>query len=265
MSAPPHADPGRGVFETMLVLDGRPVELEEHLRRLAASLADLFGAELPAGTREKVLAAARSLTHGKLRLTAVPDAGARMRVAVAVTEIESAQVFPPPERGVALRSIVVAGGLGPHKWADRRLLERAAAAGSPGDLPLLVDADGTVLEAARGSVFSAKDGRLRTPAVDGRILPSIARRRAIEVARAAGIETREWSLTLEELRRGEVFLAGSVRGIEPVRSLDGIDLPAPGELSALIAAGLRRRWLRVPQGEPAAVVAGGRRAGPHAR
>jgi para-aminobenzoate synthetase/4-amino-4-deoxychorismate lyase len=189
----------------------------------------------------------------------------RLKAEVAATEVEPVQVFPSPDQGIALRSVVVTGGLGAHKWADRRLLEHASATAAAGELPLLVDTDGTTLEASRGSVFAAGDGWLATPPTDGRILPSIARRQAIEVARAEGIEAREERLTVDDLRRGEVFMAGSVRGVEPVRSLDGVELGAPGEVSARIAAGLRRRWLRVPQGESVAVVAGGRRDGPLAR
>ena len=247
----------------MLVLEGRPVELDAHIERLTASLAALYGGELPAGTREAVREGAREVRHGKLRLTVVPAGGSLAR-RISTTEIERTAVFPSSERGIALRSVVVEGGLGDHKWADRRLLEGAAAAASPGELPLLVDADGAALEAARGSVFSAGEGWLATPPTDGRILPSIARRQAIEVARAEGVETREERLTLADLRGGEVFLAGSVRGVEPVRSLDGVGLPPPGAVSARVAAGLRRRWLAVPQGEPVAVAAGGRRDGPPA-
>lgn len=266
MSATPHADPGRGVFETMLVLEGRPVELEAHLERLALSLATLYRSALPAGAREEVLKRGGEVRHGKLRLTIAPEINGRLRTRISTMEIETTEVFPAAERGVALRSFVVNGGLGDHKWADRRLLEHAADAASPGEMPLLVDTDGAVLEAARGSVFCAGEAWLATPPTDGRILPSIARRQAIEVGRAAGIEASEQRLTLEDLRRGgEVFLAGSVRGVEPVRTLDGIDLPLPGEISARIAAGLRRRWLRVPQGESVAVAAGGRRVGPLAR
>jgi para-aminobenzoate synthetase / 4-amino-4-deoxychorismate lyase len=248
----------------MLVLDGRPVELEAHLARLAASLAALFDAELPASAGDAVLDRARGIGRGKLRLTAVPRREGRLDVRIDAAEIEATEVFPAPEHGVALRSVVVEGGLGAHKWADRELLERAAAV-HPGELPLLLDANREALEAARGSVFASGEGWLATPPLDGRILPSIARRQAIEVARAEGIEVRERRLTLGDLRRGGVFLAGSVRGIEPVRSLDGVDLPSPGALSARIAAGLRRRWLPVPQGEPVAVAAGGRRAGPLGR
>ncbi|HEY6550184.1 MAG TPA: aminotransferase class IV [Solirubrobacterales bacterium] len=264
-SAASHADPGKGVFETMLVLDGHPVELDAHLERLAASLATLYSAPLPAAARTGVLANARQVSHGKLRLTVVPRADGPLSTRIVTTEIEADKVFPSVDRGAALRSFVVDGGLGDHKWADRRLLERAAVAASPGELPLLLDGDGTVLEAARGSVFCAVDGGLATPPTDGRILPSIARRQAIEVARAEGVEAREQRLTLDDLRCGEVFLAGSVRGVEPVRCIDGVDLPHPGEISARIAAGLRRRWLPVPQGESVAVLAGGRRADPPVR
>lgn len=260
----PHADPDKGVFETMLVLDGRPVELDAHLGRLAASLNALFEAEPPSDIRELVLDRAQGIRHGRLRLTVVPEHSG-LKAEVAATEVEPVQVFPSPEQGIALRSVVVTGGLGAHKWADRRLLERAAAAARSGELPLLVDADGAALEASRGSVFAAGNGWLATPPTDGRILPSIARRQAIEVARAEGIEAREERLSLDDLHRGEVFLAGSVRGVEPVSSLDGVELRPPGEVSVRIAAGLRRRWLRVPQGESVAVVAGGRRAGPPAR
>jgi para-aminobenzoate synthetase / 4-amino-4-deoxychorismate lyase len=264
MSAAPHADPGKGVFETMLVLEGRPVELDAHLQRLATSLATLYSASLPAAARDDVLDSAREVRHGRLRLTVVPSATGSLGTRISTREVATAVVFPSPEQGVALRSFVVDGGLGDHKWADRRLLERAVAA-SPKELPLLLDRDGTVLEAERGSVFCAGDGWLTTPPTDGRILPSIARRQAIEVARAEGIETRERRLTAEDLHRCEVFLAGSVRGVEPVRTLDGVALPPPAGVSARVAAGLRRRWLQVPQGESVAVLAGGRRAGPPAR
>lgn len=249
----------------MLVLDGRPVELDAHLERLAASLSTLYSARLPTAARAAVLDNASQVRHGKLRLTVIPRAGAPLITRIATTEVEAGKVFPSADRGAALRSFVVDGGLGDHKWADRRLLERAAVAASPGELPLLLDDDGAVLEAARGSVFCAVDGVLMTPPIDGRILPSIARRQAIEVARAEGIETREQRLRLDDLHRGETFLAGSVRGVEPARRLDGVDLPCLGKLSARIAAGLRRRWLPAPQGESVAVLAGERRAGPLAR
>lgn len=254
MSALPHADPGRGVFETMLVLAGRVVELDAHIGRLTTSVTYLYDSALPGNAPGLVVDRAAGIECGKLRLTVVPVRGA-LQLDVTASEIDPDGVFPTAEHGAFLRGSVVAGGLGEHKWADRDLLERIAIA-SPGQLPLLLDADGTVLEASRASVFVVNGGRLATPPTDGRILPSIARQQAIEVAVAEGIETSEERLTVDELRTAEVFLTGSVRGVEPVRSLDGAELAPPGEISGRIAAALRRRW-RVPAGEPAAAVAAG--------
>jgi para-aminobenzoate synthetase/4-amino-4-deoxychorismate lyase len=237
----------------MLVIAGRAVELDAHLGRLSASVEALYSTRLPERARGLVVDRAAELERGKLRLTVTAPRAVRLRVEA--EEIDPGSVFPAPERAASLRSCVVAGGLGEHKWVDRDLLERITAA-SPGELPLLLDADGTVLEASRASVFVVKTGRLATPPTDGRILPSIARQQAIEVAAAMEIETVEERLTTDDLRSAEAFLTGSVRGIEPVSSLDGAELAPPGEISVRLAAALRRRW-RVPAGVPAAAAAGG--------
>jgi para-aminobenzoate synthetase/4-amino-4-deoxychorismate lyase len=274
MSALPHADPGRGVFETMLVIAGRAVELDAHIERLGTSVEALYGAAVPGNARTMVLECAAGIEHGKLRHTVVPtpnrtltqggeeppEAIGALTLTVEAEEVDVEAVFPGTDRSAALRSTVIAGGLGEHKWADRDLLDRAAAL-APDELPLLLDPDGTVLEASRASVFVIHGERLLTPPTDGRILPSIARRQAIEVAGAAGIETREERLTLADLRGRELFLTGSVRGVEPARALDGVELAPPGELSGRVAAGLRHRW-RVPAAAPAAAVAGGQPNGP---
>jgi para-aminobenzoate synthetase/4-amino-4-deoxychorismate lyase len=260
----------------MLVLGGRPVELDAHLERLAGSLMTLYGEDLPSDAADQVREGAGDLEHGKLRITITPSLvdlvahratkstranEGRLAMRIITAPVDPAAVFPGPARGIVLRSFNVEGGLGEHKWADRRLLEHAESNLSPGELSLLVDGDGAALEASRASLFAVDDGWLATPLADGRILPGIARRRTIETAHSAGIEVREDSLPLVSLSDREVFLASSVRGIEPVLALDGVALPPPGVLSSRIAAGLRRRWLPLAQGESVAVLAGGRQAG----
>jgi para-aminobenzoate synthetase / 4-amino-4-deoxychorismate lyase len=247
----PRPDPARGIFETLLVADGRAIELDAHLARLAASARELFGppamARIVGPARALVEARAsdtRALT--RLRLTLAPDERGRLDLAVVAAEVDRASVFPPAERGTALAPVTVPGGLGRHKWADRRLLERAAGA-LDGRLPLLVDRDGTVLEAERANVFALHGDVLLTPPDDGSILPGIARERAIAAARELGFEVEELPIALDELYRAdEIFLTGSIRGIEPVASVAGQATPsvrADGPIAARIGAVLWERWL----------------------
>jgi para-aminobenzoate synthetase/4-amino-4-deoxychorismate lyase len=234
----PSPEPARGVFETMLVLQGRPVELGAHLARIEASLGELYGLPLPADAPNLVLAAAGETELGRLRLDVSPQDGSGVRVA----DVDPSLVFPSFEHGVELLAVSVPGGIGAHKWADRRLLEQAEREAGEG-VPLVVDADGTLLEGSRGSLFLVSGGVLSTPPADGRLLPGITRARVIEIARAAGIEVREEELAFERLvEADEVFLTGAVRGIEPVRAARGLREWVGGELTGRISAQLRTLW-----------------------
>lgn len=228
------------------MVDGRPIELDAHLARLSASARELFGDAAEARTRGPIraLAEARAsgLALGRLRLTMAPDDRGGLDVSAAVAEVDPALVFPAPAAAPRLVPVTVAGGLGLHKWADRRALEAAAAAAGARQggsaLPVIVDEDGAVLEAERANVFAVIDGALVTPPADGRILPGVTRARVMEVAEAIGVEAREASFSLDELDSAdEAFLTGSVRGIEPLRT------GAQPSVTARLAAALRARWL----------------------
>jgi para-aminobenzoate synthetase/4-amino-4-deoxychorismate lyase len=234
----------KGVFETLLVVAGRPIEVDAHLARLAGSVRALFGAELGGDALNLVIEEAGRLRLGRLRLTAAPQPGGGVALKVRSRDVDPSLVLPPAARVVALRSLVIPGGLGAHKWADRALLERAEAETPDASVPLLLDRDGSVLEASRANVFAVHDGVLTTPAVDGRILPGVTRALALEVARSAAAEVREARVARRRLvDADEVFLTGAVRGVEPVGSIDGIEVQPAGELTLLLAGELRRRWL----------------------
>ena len=247
MPSSPRPDPAQGVFETLLVVEGEPIELDAHMARLTASLKALFGAALPSGARDLVRERAEGLALGRLRLTVAPGeaaltpiapGGADLTSAVVTAAVDPALVFP--SRGADLVELPLDGGLGSHKWADRSPLRGVA----EGTVPLLLDRGDEVLEVGRANVFVSRGGVLMTPAADGRILPGIARSAAIEVAGAAGHEVLERRIYRDDLfDADEVFLTGSVRGVEPARSLAGAALPAAGALSRLVAAGLRQRWM----------------------
>ena len=113
--ASPRPDPALGVFETLLVEEGRPRRLEVHLRRLRASVRDLYGLDLPADLAGRAAAAAlEGPDPGRMRILAVPAAGGLD------THVETSEAREGPQ---VLEPVVVPGGLGAHKWLDRRLAE----------------------------------------------------------------------------------------------------------------------------------------------
>ena len=242
MNPPPPPDPSRGLFETLLVADGAPVELQAHLDRLAGSARELFGAELPADLAADATAACAGIALGRLRIEIAPDDAGGFERRLQATPIDPAFSFPDRAAGERLRTVDASGWSGAHKWSDRAWLEQTEAELGE-EVPLLVDADGEVLEAGRANVFAVIDGALVTPPADGRILPGTARAATLRLAADLGIETAERPLTLAELRQAdEVFLTSSVRGLRPARSLDGVELAARGRLTERLAEELRGRW-----------------------
>jgi para-aminobenzoate synthetase/4-amino-4-deoxychorismate lyase len=250
--AQPRADLALGVFETLLALDGEPVELEAHLSRLAASLESLYGAVLPAQASRLIVQSAGGLDLGRVRLTVAPGEHG-LESETGAEAVDPGLCFPPWEAGVQLRGFRLPGGLGGHKWADRSPIPRFA----DGAAPLLLGGDGDVLEAGTANVFAVLDGVLTTPPTDGRILPGIARAAAIEVAREARLEVAERALAYGELLGAEeVFLTGSVRGVVPARSLDGSPLGSGDAVRCLLADALRERWRSGRGSSPAPAHAG---------
>ncbi len=210
-------DPRLGVFETVLVEHGRPVRLERHLDRLSASARTLYGVALPptlAAGAQAVAAEAADLPRARLRVQAGPDGSVRM----SVSEERAPRADP-----VELIPFALSGGLGAHKWRDRRLLEALSVLAS-GAVPLLVDTDGSVLEAAYANAWLVEGEALITPPADGRLLPGTER----EALLAADPRACEEPVDLARLIRADaVFLTSSIRGRHPARLQSGVPRPDP--------------------------------------
>jgi para-aminobenzoate synthetase / 4-amino-4-deoxychorismate lyase len=116
---------------------------------------------------------------------------------------------------VVLAPAVLPGGIGAHKWRDRRLLEELTERLDA--VPLILDLDGDVLEAAYANLFIVEGTHLVTPPLDGRQLPGTVRARVLALHPA-----REERVTLDRLAAAdELLLASSIRGIHPARLVDG--------------------------------------------
>lgn len=242
-------DPDMGVFETVLVVAGKPVELDRHLARLQRSLAEVYDEGLPASAGEELRDAAEGISLGRLRLTVAPGKDGPRHHLLAGGVVPGA-VFP--EQGAHLHSHQVTGGHGSHKWVDRRGMEH------PEDDPGQLICDGEeVLEAGWANLFAVREETLWTPPLDGRILAGTARAAILEIAEEEGVDNRENPIRVHDLPNAEeTFLTNSIRGIEPATALDGTPLPGCGPLSRRLADALRRRWgLQDPAAHKAAATA----------
>src|SRR5262249_13742252 len=90
------------------------------------------------------------------------------------------------------------------------------------------------------NIFVVEGGRVLTPALEIGILHGITRQKVLELAAEAGIATEEAELSPDDLRRAdEAFLTSSVRGVLPVRRVDGEPIgngkagPGTGKLMAV--------------------------------
>jgi para-aminobenzoate synthetase/4-amino-4-deoxychorismate lyase len=237
-------DPAKGVFETLLVVGGEPMELGGHLARLGRSLTEIYAVELPTEASELVCATAAGVGLGRLRVTAVPRAGL-VDIDLEARPVDPAVVFPTS--GAALRQVNRPGGHGSHKWVDRRGMDHPDA--GPGQL--ICDGN-EALEAGWANLFAIREETLWTPPADGRILAGMARAAIREVAAEMGLGTQEQPISTKDLLNAdETFLTNSIRGIEPATSLDGTSLSGSGPISHRLAAALQRRW-NLPASQAAA-------------
>jgi phosphoglycolate phosphatase len=201
----PRPDPQLGVFETIAVTDGRIQALRQHVDRIDHSADELYGRQLPGNIAMRARAAAEPLQgRHRMRIQAAPARGEL------IVRVGTEPYAPPDSAGVtALTPTVLPGGLGPHKWCDRRLLDDLS---SDRSVPLLLDADGDVLEAARANVWILEGERIVTPPADGRILPGVTRAMLLAHAGSIGLRATAEPISLDRLRSAEaIFLTSSLR------------------------------------------------------
>jgi para-aminobenzoate synthetase / 4-amino-4-deoxychorismate lyase len=198
----PRPDPTRGVFETVLLEGGELEHLHAHLQRLAASAYELYGVTFKDALERRLrMSVAGNPGRGRMRVRMGPTGG--------VDAVLSSEA-PANDEPLQLSPFLLPGGLGAHKWQDRDLLEALASAS--GAVPLLVDSDGLVLEAAHANVWIVEGEALITPPADGRILPGVTRAALM----AAEPLAREEQIDLQRLHDAdEIFLTSAISRRRP--------------------------------------------------
>lgn len=253
---------GDGVFETLLVRDGRACLVESHLRRLtdSAKLMDLPEPDLP-GWRRAIEMATLQWTSGtadeglmRLAYSRGRESGSAPTAYVTVNPVPD-RVATARRDGVAAMTLargLPAAGADTMPWllsgaktlsyaVNMAALRHAARLGA-GDV-IFVSTDGYVLEGPRSTVVIATDSEdgsggtmcLLTPPPWYPILRGTTQQALFEVARAKGYDCDYRALQIPDLLAAQgIWLISSITLAARVHTLDGQELP-PAPMAAEFA------------------------------
>jgi len=230
---------GTLVFDGARAFDGLVPDLAAHLQRVNAS-ADIMGlkpthsvAELTSITLEGLRLMGRdkpvyirpmywSVSGGPGVVVADPNSTAfslcleelPMAPATASQTLTTTR-FSRPTLATALVN-AKAACLYPN---NGRMLREAQGKGF--NNALVLDPLGNVAETATANIFMVRNGVVMTPVPNGTFLNGITRQRFIALLRAAGVEVREVTLSLDDFRAAdEVFMSGNISKVTPVTKFD---------------------------------------------
>jgi 4-amino-4-deoxychorismate lyase len=236
---------GDGIFETVLVVDGKPRELGPHLDRLARSAAmlDLPEPDLPLWEQavQQVIDNWQGSSEIAVKLVytrgSEGDPDVEPFCYALGMDIDD-KIRTARAEGIAV--VTLDRGFGPEisqraPWlllgaktlsyaVNLAALREAGRRGA--DDVIFTATDGSVLEGPTSTVLVAKGRTLYTPPPTVGILPGTTQRAVFRAAENAG-----WTVKMETLRADElasadgVFLASSVRKVTRVHTLDGTRLP----------------------------------------
>lgn len=246
---------GDGIFETILVVDGRPRELGPHLDRLARSAAmlDLPAPDRAAWERVAALVLANWTGGPELALKLVYTRGVEGGDGTPTGYAMAMDIGPAVlrQRAAGLAAVTLERGIEPGAaerapWlllgakslsyaVNMAALREAARRGA--DEVIFTETGDSVLEGPTSSVVVAKGRTLRTPPAQLGILPGTTQAALFRAAERAG-----WSVKVEPVRVAElhdadaVALVSSVRRITRVHTLDGAALPDSSAVHAELTA-----------------------------
>jgi branched-chain amino acid aminotransferase len=231
---------GDGVFEGMRVYNGRIFLHQQHLNRLYES-AKAIRLSIPMSAVEMLAAvestvSANKIKDGYVRLVVTRGSGSlgfdirKTRNPEVIIIADTITIYPPETYTEGMH-LVTASTIRNHPGAVssrikslnylNSILAYIEGADAGAVEALMLNYKGEVAECTGDNVFIVKHGVLLTPGVDAGILAGITRNAVIQLARDAGYEVRETSLTRHDLYvADEMFLTGTAAEIVPVISLD---------------------------------------------
>jgi branched-chain amino acid aminotransferase len=236
---------GDGVFETVAVINHKPLWLDEHVQRMAHAAAELgivFNAEGTFSGLTEVLkkSAAQcevlriTLSRGEAARGLAGD-GTSPSLLIMLGEFAAKNLFQSCRLKVSQvrrNEFAPSSRLKTLSYIDGIAAAREVAADA--DDALMLNTSGHVASATVASIFVLHGHELITPSLDQGILPGITRRVLLDHAKELGLKPVERAVPLEDIVRADaVFLCNSLRFIRPVTMLNGEPL-GRGSLDSLI-------------------------------
>ena len=233
---------GDGLFESILVHNGKPFRWAQHIERLQRG-ADFLKIKLPFAPdvlREFAgqLIAKNSISDGLLRITlsrgvglrGYSPKGASQPTLVMTLHPNVKQVSAKPQQWKLITSsfrLPANEPLAQFKTANKlaQVLARAEADDAGADEALLLNTDGFIVEGASCNLFWVQRGAICTPPLASGILAGVTRAIVLELCPKLNLPVQEIAVTPDELRRTEgVFLTLSTLGVVEAVALDGVAL-----------------------------------------
>jgi branched-chain amino acid aminotransferase len=249
---------GDGVFEGMRSYSGRVFRLDAHIDRLWES-AQAICLKIPL-TKEAVAQAvndtlaANGLTDGYVRLLVTRGAGTlgldpnRTKDPQVIVIADTISLYPREHYEKGLRIVTAAtqrtqpAALSPRIKSLNYLnniMAKLEGLQAGCVEALMLNHKGEVAECTGDNIFVVRKGLLLTPPPDAGILEGITRGAVMDLARSAGIDCREATLTRHDLYTAEeCFLTGTAAEVIPVVEIDGrsIGTGRPGPVTAKLLA-----------------------------
>jgi branched-chain amino acid aminotransferase len=252
---------GDGLFETVLVWNGKLFRWPQHWARLArgANLLQLglpySGAELERAALD--LAAVNQLSQGLLRLSVSRGVGPRgyspqgagpSTVVLSLCPWPAGKGDGPPQWRLHTASLRLQAGdpIAAIKASSKLLqvMARMEAEAQGADEALLLNDRGQVVEGASGNLFWISSSQVKTPALAAGGLEGITRGVLLELCRDQGLAAEETMGGPHALTAAEgVFLTLSGHGLVEVIELDRVPLRRSPRVLSLA----RAYWDRVGQ------------------
>jgi len=246
-----------GIFETLLVVRGRPIWLLEHIERLTAGATALAipgapGTDDAAAIVEALLAVNGLLEEPRVAVRITHTRGPGPRGLAPPTShsptvlATAAPVGPPPK---AVRTIMSASTRrNPYSITSRlktlaytdHIVAIREALDCGVDDAIILNTAGNVASAAAASVVVMKGDRVWTPPVEEGALPGIARAHLLAAAARNGLDAAERTVRLDDLEEADaVVLTNSLRGAVPVAEIIGLRPAGSGDGGGLLVDLLR--------------------------